>query len=91
MEKAGDVIYSIVYDPKVQDFLQKLPENIRKRIRDKTKEAKKNPFHFFHRLEGRQEFKLRVGVYRVIADIDQSRQLIEVRIISHRRDVYKRQ
>ena len=50
--------------------------------------AKENPFHFFERLEGRKDYKLRVGDYRVIADIDQSNNLVLVTLVGHRKNVY---
>ena len=53
--------YEIVYDRKALDFLEKLPKELRKRIFNKAKDAKENPMHFFEQLEGRKDFKLRIG------------------------------
>ena len=35
-------------------------------------------------------FKLRVGDFRVIADIDRASKLIEVRLIGHRKNIYNK-
>jgi mRNA-degrading endonuclease RelE of RelBE toxin-antitoxin system len=40
-------------------------------------------------LEGRKDFKLRIGNYRVIADINQNLKKIEVTRIGHRKNIYK--
>ena len=81
-------MYRIVFDDKAIDFLEKLPNNIRKRILKKIFSTKENPFHFFERLDGRPEYKLRVGDYRVIAEIDRSEIRILVLLIGHRKNVY---
>ena len=52
--------------------------------------TKENPHRFFERLKGRTDYKLRVGDYRVIADLDDRTKKIEVTLIDHRSRVYKR-
>jgi mRNA-degrading endonuclease RelE of RelBE toxin-antitoxin system len=49
-----------------------LPKNTNARIFNKLGSIKENPFHFFERLEGLSEYKLRVVDYRIIADISES-------------------
>jgi len=83
-------MYEVIYDPKAIEFLEKLPKEIGKRIFNKIILAKENPFHFFERLSERTEYKLRVGDYRVIADIFQKDKRIHVTFIGHRRNVYHR-
>ena len=80
----------MVFDRKALEFLESLPKDLRLRIFSKITAAKDNPLHFFERLEGRQDYKLRVGDYRVIADINRSLGRIEVTLIDHRKNVYKK-
>lgn len=82
-------MYQVIFDPEAVDFLEKLPKDIKERIFNKIISTKENPLHFFERLEGRTDYKLRVGDYRVVADIDQSEKKIEVTKIGHRRNIYK--
>ena len=82
--------YSLVFDEKVIDFLEKLPKELAARIYKKLVSTKEDPFHYFERLEGRKDYKLRVGDYRVIADISQSEKKIQVTLIGHRKNVYKK-
>ncbi|MCI2413213.1 MAG: type II toxin-antitoxin system RelE/ParE family toxin [Cuniculiplasma sp.] len=60
-----------------------------KRIIQKIESTRSDPHRFFVRLVGRTEYKLRVGEYRVIADIEENRRVIVVRSLGHRRNIYK--
>jgi mRNA interferase RelE/StbE len=68
--------------------LERLPTKLGQRILKKLQASKKNPFFFFERLSVRVEYKLRVGDYRVIADIDKG--TIRVLHVGHRKNVYSR-
>lgn len=83
-------MYSLIYDKIVIRTLNKLPIELRERIANKLRVAKENPFHFFSRLSDRTDYKLRVGDYRIIADIDTSNQTITVTFVGHRKNVYEK-
>ena len=83
-------MYDVVFDGPAIASLEKLPNQLKQRIFDKISSTKADPFHFFERLEGRADYKLRVGNYRVIADIDQTKKRIYVTRIGHRKNVYER-
>ena len=76
----------VVFDEKAIDFLNGLPREIRERIFSKILSAKENPFHFFVRLKGCGAYRMRIGDYRVVADIESEK--ISVALIGHRKDVY---
>ena len=80
--------YGVVFDEEAIIFLERLPKEIRRRIYERIISTKENPFHFFERLEGRKDFKLRIGHYRAIADIDAEK--IRITLIGHRKNVYKK-
>ena len=80
--------YEVIFDEEAINFLSKLDEYLKNRIYNKIISTKENPFRFFERLVGRPDYKLRVGDYRVIADINKSNNKIEVTFIGHRKDVY---
>ena len=42
-----------------------------------------------HRLQGREEFRLRIGDYRVIYEFDAQRNELYLIALGHRRDVYR--
>lgn len=83
------MMYEVIFDDEAIDFLNSLPKEIKERIYNKIISTKENPFHFFEGLEGRKDYKLRIGDYRAIADIDRSAGKIEVTLIGHRKNVYK--
>jgi len=70
--------------------LKRLENKEAKRILEKLKQSAKNPASFFERLVGREEYKLRVGDYRVIANILNKEKKIVVRSLGHRKNVYKK-
>ncbi len=82
-------MFELVFDPEAIEFLAKLQKKDKERIFSKIQLTKENPLRFFERLKGREDFKLRVGDHRVIADIDQSVRRIQVTIIGHRKNTYK--
>lgn len=82
--------YTIHWGKKSEKFLEKLPKDISYRIVHKVDLIKDNPFHFVEHYEGESYFKLRIGDYRILLDINTSLKLIEIRVVGHRRDIYKR-
>ena len=83
-------MYEIIFDPEVLEFLAKLDKKNAKRIWDKIMSTKSDPHHFFERLVGRQDYKLRIGDYRAIADINDTSPRVEITLIEHRKKVYKK-
>ena len=81
--------FELIFDEEAIDFLNDLPKEIKERIFTKIKNTKENPFHFFERLEQRTDYKLRIGDYRAIADIDESSNKIKITNIGHRKNIYK--
>jgi mRNA interferase RelE/StbE len=82
--------FSVIFDKKAAKELTKLPKDIRTRIFRKIVESKTDPFRFFEGLEGRKDYKLRVGDYRVIADIIKSEMRVEITKIGHKKTIYKK-
>jgi mRNA interferase RelE/StbE len=70
--------------------LEKLKGDIPLRISKKIGELAENPFsRGIKRLRGENGFRLRVGDYRVIMDIDTGNSVICILRIGHRRNIYK--
>ncbi len=83
-------MYEIIFDPEAIEFLEKSEKQLAKRIWDKIMSAKENPYHFFERLIRIKGYKIRTGDYRAIADIDDNRKRIEITLIGHRKNIYKK-
>ncbi len=82
-------MYKIAIDNKAMESLEKLPKTIAQRIFKKIQETKENPHRYFIKLTNRTEYKLRVGDYRILADIEDNELKILVIHIGHRSKVYK--
>ncbi len=82
-------MYKVIFDDKAIEFLEKLDTRNRERIFNKILSTKENPFHYFEKLTARNLYKLRVGTYRVIANIDENNIKILVLLIGHRKNIYK--
>lgn len=82
--------YAIKWRPKAREELAKLPRDLSARIVNKVGLLEGEPKHFLERLSGDPGYKLRVGDYRVILDILEKEKIVAVRLIGHRKNIYKR-
>jgi mRNA interferase RelE/StbE len=82
--------FTLVYTEDALSQLTKLDNVTAKRILDKPDGVLETPAHFFERLAGREEYKLRIGDYRVLAKILNNENAIFVTGIGHRKNIYKR-
>jgi len=59
------------------------------RIIKKVKEMKDDSFHYLEHYEEGDVYKLRIGDYRALIDVDFLNQILKVRVVGHRRNIYK--
>jgi len=81
--------YSVKIDINAEKFLNGLNEKESLRIINKFEQVKENPFRYLEHYEGRY-YKLRIGDYRALIDIDFERKILFIRIIDKRGRIYKR-
>ncbi len=81
--------YSIVWSPKSKECFKNLDPETARRVIKKVVELELAPYHFVEKLTDVNCWKLRVGDYRVLMDINEQKKLIEVLKIGHRKNVYK--
>jgi len=82
-------MYDIQFTRSAQKQFDKLPLDIRERISSVLERARIRPQAYFERLVGDKAYKLRIGDYRVIADIYHDKLLILVIKTGHRKNIYK--
>ncbi|MFH0884801.1 MAG: type II toxin-antitoxin system RelE/ParE family toxin [Candidatus Micrarchaeota archaeon] len=82
--------FKIVFSEEALSQLRKLDNASAKRILDRLDSTLANPAHFFERLAGREEYKLRVGDYRILARLLVSDNIVFVLSLGHRKNIYKR-
>jgi len=59
-------MFRVIFDPETIDFLQKAEKTTAKRIYNKIISTKSNPHHFWEKLAGRNDYKLRIGDFRAV-------------------------
>ena len=82
-------MYEIIFSQSAQRQLKKLNKDIQKRIIAVLERIRIRPEAHVRRLVNDPAYRLRVGDYRVIMDIDRNRLVILILKIGHRRSIYK--
>jgi len=83
-------LYEIIFSQKAKKQLSGLEKNIQERIITVLERIRIRPEAYITKLVGDPGYKLRVGDYRVIMDIDNNNLLILVIKVGHRKNIYKR-
>lgn len=84
--------YSLSYRPSVEKDLQSIPRALVARIIARMERLPSDPFPVQStKLQGAERlYRLRVGDYRIVYEVDPEARHILVQYVRHRRDVYRR-
>ena len=80
--------YEAYLRPRAENFLKKADKVLKDQIIAKLSELENLPKQKGERLKGSPFWKVRIGDYRAIYDIDEPAQKIYVLCIGHRKNVY---
>ena len=81
-------MFEIKFSNQATKFIRKLSEDIKNRIKDKFYEVSKDPFRYLEHYEG-DYYKLRIGDFRALIDIDFNNKTLFVRVFDKRGRIYK--
>ncbi|HXK40362.1 MAG TPA: type II toxin-antitoxin system RelE/ParE family toxin [Candidatus Paceibacterota bacterium] len=83
--------YKVEFRPAAAKALRKLPEDVRTRIAKAIDVLRDDPRHAgVHRLRGgRNEYRARVGDYRILYEVDDAVLIVLVLHVGHRREIYR--
>ncbi|HZY92274.1 MAG TPA: type II toxin-antitoxin system RelE/ParE family toxin [Thermoplasmata archaeon] len=81
--------YSIIWSDSAVRALRKLDRTLAKRVFESVGELSSNPHRQLRRLAGSPHYRLRVGDFRVIVGVEESRLEILVIKVGHRESVYR--
>jgi len=82
--------YAVSILRRAQKELADLPHDAYTRARDAIRELALNPRpHGCTKLAGRDGWRIRLGNYRIIYEIDDKSRTVTVLHVGHRRDVYR--
>lgn len=84
------MVYEVIWHPKAVKALEKLPKDIAIRIREKIDVARENPKRYAEKLVELDDFKIRVGDYRVFVEITPNPDTIAILAVRHRKEAYKK-
>ena len=82
--------YEIIFSDKALRQIKKLEKNVQERIIAVLERIRVRPETYVTKLVGDPGYKLRVGDYRVILDIDNKILRILILKVGHRKNIYGR-
>ncbi len=84
------MIYEIIFSDRAFRQLKKMERNVQERIIAVLERIRIRPEAYVTKLIGDPGYKVRVGDYRVILDIDNKNCRILVLKVGHRKNIYER-
>ena len=86
------MIYEIIITKSIQKQLDNLPNNIQERVYDKISQLAEEPRpDGVVKLKGYDnEYRIRIGDYRLVYEIQDEQLIVLLLQCKHRRDVYKK-
>jgi len=82
--------FDIIWSDSARRQLKKLDRTVARRIFEKVGELREDPLRYLQKLVSSPDYRLRVGDYRVILDVQRSTLRILVLKVGHRESVYER-
>jgi len=82
--------YLVYLKRSAEKELDHLPSDVHKRIVKRLISLKDNPRpHGTKKLHGREGYRIRVGEYRILYIINETKKKVEIVSIGHRKEVYR--
>lgn len=81
-------MYNLEFSKVSEEQFFKLDQDLQERIINSLERIRIRPFHFVKRLVDSHYYRLRVGDYRIILDIQQDKLTIFVIELGHRKNIY---
>ena len=90
-EEEKKIIYDVIIPKSAQKELDKISNIYYYKIADKINSLENNPRPTGSlKLSDMEEYRVRVGVYRILYDIDDKTKIVKIFSIEHRKDAYKK-
>ena len=67
-----------------------MPKELIKRVLNKVDKVKEDPFRYLEHFEGQNVYKLRIGDYRALVDVDFEKKVLYIQVFDKRGRVYER-
>ncbi len=85
------MVYSVEFKPSAARALRRLPRHLQSQVAEKIGSLARNPFPGgVKKLQGEEKiYRVRVGDYRIIYEVQSAVLVVLVLKIGHRREVYR--
>jgi len=80
-------MYGLIFEKRALQILNRLDNPIKQRIWNKLQDCKQDPFRYLELLVEIKGFKLRVGDYRIIIDVEKEIRVLHVLKIGNRKNL----
>lgn len=83
--------YDIIFKPSVEKDLRSLPESVIARVLVRIERLKDDPLprQAIKLADAEQLYRLRVGDYRIVYEVDAQARQVMIHYVRHRREVYR--
>ena len=82
--------YNVVFRPSVEKDLAAIPKATAGRALARIEKLAESPFATAVKLSGAEKlYRVRVGDYRIVYEINETSKLVVIHYVRHRRDVYR--
>lgn len=91
-QPSGDpsIGYRLIVVPSARREINKLPQDVRPRVAARILSLGRDPRpHGAIKMKGRASYRVRVGDYRVVYNIEDAVRIVTVTKVGHRREVYQ--
>ena len=83
-------LYSVLIKRTAEKEMDSLPTSVFDRVVESIRALEIDPRpHGSRKLRGLEQYRLRVGTYRILYTVDDSHHLVEIVAVGHRKDVYR--
>ena len=82
--------FNIEFSIQASKFIRNLSQEEIDRTKKKFKDISEDPFRYLEHFEGEKCYKVRIGNYRGLIDVDFDRKILFVRVFDKRGRIYKR-
>ena len=81
--------YKVIWDLQAREFLEKMEKKEAQRIIKKVNSIAVNPIRYLETLIDINAYKLRIGDYRALIELNEEGKSFNVLHIGHRKNIYK--
>ncbi len=81
------MVWKVEWSPKAFKALKTFPFHIQERIMKKVEKLDDDPFRFLGHFSGKL-YKLRIGDYRALVDVDFGNKIVKIQVLGHRGRIY---